>query len=61
MIPIGLSIYAYIIELNKEAGAEKGAPRLRAFFALGTLNAAVAGGIATMVGMPHSAVAMAQL
>ena len=61
MIPIGLSIYTYITSLNGQDASAIEAPRLRAFFALGTLYAAVSGGIATMIGMPHSAVAMAQL
>ncbi len=61
MIPIGLSIHAYIVTLSGPGASESEAPRLRAFLALGTLYAAVSGGIATMIGMPHSAVAMAQL
>ncbi len=61
MIPIGLSIHAYITTLTRQGGSSNEAPRLRAFIALGTLYAAVSGGIATMIGMPHSAVAMAQL
>ncbi|MGE4657705.1 MAG: SLC13 family permease [Gammaproteobacteria bacterium] len=61
MIPIGLSIHAYIVTLSRQNASGNEAPRLRAFIALGTLYAAVSGGIATMIGMPHSAVAMAQL
>ena len=61
MLPIGLSIHAYIMTLSGQDISENNGPRLRTFFALGTLYAAVSGGIATLVGMPHSAVAMDQL
>ena len=61
MMPIGLSIHAYIQTFTSEGGTNNDAPQLRAFIALGTLYAAVSGSIATMIGMPHSAVAMAQL
>ena len=47
--------------LTRQGGSNSEAPRLRALIALGTLYAVVAGRIATMIGMPHSAVAMAQL
>ncbi len=43
------------------APAQERTRNLATFFALGTLYAAVAGGIATMAGMPHNAVAVAQL
>ena len=61
MLPIGLSVHAYIMSLGDQSGASNAGPQLRTFFALGTLYAAVSGGIGTMIGMPHSAVAMAQL
>jgi len=61
MLPIGLSIHAYVMTLSGQDLSENNGPRLRTFFALGTLYAAVSGGIATLVGMPHSAVAMDQL
>ena len=61
MLPIGLSIHAYIMSLGGQSHSPNEGPQLRTFFALGTLYAAVSGGIGTMIGMPHSAVAMAQL
>ena len=61
MLPIGLSIHAYIMTLSHRGESSDDGPQLRTFFALGTLYAAVSGGVATMIGMPHSAVAMAQL
>ena len=57
MIPIGMSIVAYL----RQVAGISGPSRLAGFFALGALLAAQAGGMATMVGLPHNALAVAML
>jgi sodium-dependent dicarboxylate transporter 2/3/5 len=63
MIPIGMSVVRHI--RNVTAGfpdaAHAGLSNLAAFITLGTLYAAVAGGTATMMGVPHNAVAISML
>ena len=61
MLPLGLSIQTFIHTLAGGEGERKSGTQLGTFFALGTLYAAVAGGITTIAGMPHNAVAVAQL
>jgi len=58
MIPIGMSIVAYLRQIKGTQGkGERSA--LAAFFALGALCAAEAGGLATIAGLPHNALAVA--
>ena len=65
MLPLGLALKAYIDSLSSEAPASLAGQRPRsglgALFVLASLYAAVAGGMVTMVGIPHSPVALAQL
>ena len=61
MLPLGLSIQTYIHTLAGGEGERQRGTQLGTFFALGTLYAAVAGGITTIAGMPHNAVAVGQL
>ena len=59
MIPIGMSICAYVQDIQRGDGdvalSARGA--LASSIALGTLYAAQAGGVATLVGIPHNALA----
>ncbi len=58
MIPIGMSIVAFLSRMKGEQGkGERSA--LGAFFALGALCAAEAGGDGTISGLPHNALAVA--
>ncbi len=58
MIPIGMSIVAYLRQIKGAQGkGERSA--LGAFFALGALCAAEAGGDGTISGLPHNALAVA--
>jgi len=58
MIPIGMSIVAYLRQMKGTQGkGERSA--LAAFFALGALCAAEAGGDGTISGLPHNALAVA--
>ena len=65
MLPLGLALKAYIDSLSSEApeslSGQRPRSRLGALFVLASLYAAVAGGMVTMVGIPHSPVALAQL
>ncbi len=57
MIPIGMSIVAFLSQMKGEQGkGERSA--LAAFFALGALCAAEAGGDGTISGLPHNALAV---
>ena len=59
MIPIGMSIVHHV---RTVVGASPHArTNLGAFITLGTLYAAVAGGTATMMGVPHNAIAVSML
>ena len=62
MMPLGFSLCSYIRNLvwPDEEDAPPESERLKVCFALGTLYAAVAGGVATVAGAPHNAVAVAQ-
>ena len=59
MMPIGMSLFAYISRVGgiTQEGGQKS--RLASFLALGTLYAAIAGGVATIAGLPHNAVGVA--
>lgn len=59
MMPIGLSLVDHIQAMAARGQAER--TRLAEFVTLGTFYAAVAGGTATMVGIPHNAIAVALL
>lgn len=59
MMPIGLSLVDHIQTMAAEE--RRGTSRLAEFVTLGTFYAAVAGGTATMVGIPHNAIAVALL
>lgn len=65
MLPLGLALKGYIDSLSSEAPESLSGQRPRsglgALFVLASLYAAVAGGMVTMVGIPHSPVALAQL
>ena len=59
MMPIGMSLYAYIAsvgDINPPPGQKS---RLASFLALGTLYGAVAGGVGTLAGGPHNVIAVA--
>ncbi|MEE8606892.1 MAG: SLC13 family permease [Nitrospiraceae bacterium] len=64
MIPIGVSVvsYARTIHAGSESPlpAKRGSP-LGSFFALGTLYAALAGGIGTIAGLAHNALSISLL
>ncbi len=59
MMPIGMSLFAYISRVGgiTQEGGQKSP--LASFLALGTLYAAIAGGVATIAGIPHNAVGVA--
>ncbi|OFW16418.1 MAG: hypothetical protein A3F70_07765 [Acidobacteria bacterium RIFCSPLOWO2_12_FULL_67_14] len=58
-IPIGISVVRHVQTI---AGVPHGThTNLAAFITLGTLYAAVAGGTATMMGVPHNAIAISML
>jgi sodium-dependent dicarboxylate transporter 2/3/5 len=55
MMPIGMSLYAYISKVGDINPAPGERSRLASFLALGTLYGAVAGGVGTIAGGPHNA------
>ncbi len=57
MMPIGLSLVDHVQTMASQVGTER--TRLAEFMTLGTFYAAVAGGTATMAGIPHNAIAVA--
>jgi solute carrier family 13 (sodium-dependent dicarboxylate transporter), member 2/3/5 len=57
-IPIGMSLVWHVGTL---AGAQQGRSNFAAFITLGTFYAAVAGGTATIMGVPHNAIALSVL
>ena len=59
MMPIGMSLYAYISEVGDITPEEGQKSRLSSFLALGTLYGAVAGGVGTLAGGPHNAIGVA--
>ena len=59
MCPIGMSLVRHIRALTGTAAAEK--TNFAAFMTLGTMYAAVAGGTATVMGVPHNAIAVSLL
>ncbi|MEO5898486.1 MAG: SLC13 family permease [Vicinamibacterales bacterium] len=59
MMPIGMSLVGYVRQTTG-AGSTGPSP-LAAFLALGTLYGAQAGGVATIAGLPHNAVAVSLL
>ncbi|MBI4443388.1 MAG: anion permease [Acidobacteria bacterium] len=59
MMPIAISVVAYIREIAAQAGSEDGS--VGEFMALGILYGAVAGGKATIAGLPHNALGVALL
>ena len=59
MMPIGMSLFAYISGVTGLAREGEKKSRLASFLALGTLYGAVAGGVATIAGLPHNAVGVA--
>jgi sodium-dependent dicarboxylate transporter 2/3/5 len=60
MMPIGMSLVAYVRTLTGQTQV-KPRGRLGSLVALGTLYAAMAGGMATVAGAPHNVVAAALL
>jgi len=62
MIPIGMSLVRHASP-STSLGARPGSvtPKFAAFMTLGTLYAAIAGGTASMIGVPHNAIVMAAL
>ena len=60
MIPIGMSIVRHVGRTSPGA-APAGRTNLATFITLGTVYASVAGGTATMMGVPHNGVAIATL
>ena len=59
MMPIGMSLFAYISGVTGLVREGEKKSRLASFLALGTLYGAVAGGVATIAGLPHNAVGVA--
>lgn len=59
MMPIGMSLYAYIASVGGINPPEGQKSRLASFLALGTLYGAVAGGVGTLAGGPHNVIAVA--
>jgi sodium-dependent dicarboxylate transporter 2/3/5 len=57
-IPIGMSL---VLHVGTLAGAQHGRANFAAFITLGTFYAAVAGGTATIMGVPHNAIALSVL
>lgn len=61
-IPIGMSIHRFVTTGGTGAPALMGAaPNFAAFITLGTLYGSIAGGTATIMGVPHNAVAVSLL
>ncbi|MBI3050580.1 MAG: anion permease [Acidobacteria bacterium] len=58
-IPIGMSIVRHIGAITGARREDK--TNFAAFITLGTMYASVAGGTATMIGVPHNAIAMSML
>ncbi len=58
MIPIGMSIVSFLRQAGEVSRESRSLP---GFFALGALLAAEAGGLATIAGLPHNALAVATL
>lgn len=58
MIPIGMSVVRHVRTM---AGSTDATPNFAAFITLGTFYASIAGGTATVMGVPHNAIAMAAL
>jgi sodium-dependent dicarboxylate transporter 2/3/5 len=58
MIPIGMSVVRHVRQM---AHSTAETPNFAAFVTLGTLYASVAGGMATVMGVPHNAIVMASL
>jgi sodium-dependent dicarboxylate transporter 2/3/5 len=62
MLPLGLALKAYIDSLSSEIpNTTQPQSRLGSLFVLASMYAAVAGGMITIIGIPHSPVALAQL
>ena len=63
MIPIGMSVVRHVrrVTADHPTAAHSGLSNLATFITLGTLYAAVAGGTATMMGVPHNGVAISML
>jgi sodium-dependent dicarboxylate transporter 2/3/5 len=63
MIPIGMSVVQHVRRVTggSTAPARSGHSNFAAFITLGTLYAAVAGGTATMMGVPHNGIAVSML
>jgi len=59
MMPIGMSLYAYISKVGDINPAPGERSRLASFLALGTLYGAVAGGVGTIAGGPHNVIGVA--
>ncbi len=59
MMPIGMSLVAYISSVTDLGGEEGRNSRLASFLAMGTLYGAVAGGVGTIAGLPHNAIGVA--
>jgi solute carrier family 13 (sodium-dependent dicarboxylate transporter), member 2/3/5 len=59
MMPIAVSVVAYIREITTDSGSNDGS--VGDFMALGILYGAVAGGKATIAGLPHNALSVALL
>lgn len=66
-IPIGMSVVRHVRTMaggtstSLGAGRVAGWPNFAAFFTLGTFYASIAGGTATIMGVPHNAIAVAAL
>jgi sodium-dependent dicarboxylate transporter 2/3/5 len=58
-IPIGMSVVRHIGVIT--GGSQKEHVNFAAFITLGTMYASVAGGTATMIGVPHNAIALSML
>ena len=62
MIPIGMSVVRHVRGVTGSLDTHRsGTSNLAAFITLGTLYAAVAGGTATMMGVPHNGIAISTL
>ena len=59
MIPVGVSLVSFVRSVTGATGKQRS--RFGSFLALGTLYAAVAGGTATIAGIPHNALSVALL
>jgi solute carrier family 13 (sodium-dependent dicarboxylate transporter), member 2/3/5 len=58
MIPIGMSVVRHVRTM---VGSTQATPNFAAFITLGTFYASIAGGTATVMGVPHNAISMAAL